>query len=227
VSECLRGPTACPTLAGRGHAQPAPAESTPTRLEIISRTSPIRSDGHCDPYRGDVPACPAQRLDRRPLRQHPGRCARRGRSARRRPDRGTRPRTSLVALAIALALLGVGWNIGLLSGTTALAGALDPAPGHGPRAGSTWRSPSTAQSADFGSGLMVATSSYAVLLPSPEGCSASPPSPPPPSLNDAELPLPRLPPDGPPLRRPCSPRFSAPTLTVRGSLRRWRVGFAR
>jgi MFS family permease len=37
------------------------------------------------------------------------------------------PGTSLVALAIALALLGVGWNIGLLSGTTALAGALDPA----------------------------------------------------------------------------------------------------
>jgi MFS family permease len=37
------------------------------------------------------------------------------------------PGTSLVALAIELAMLGAGWNIGLLSGTTALAGALDPA----------------------------------------------------------------------------------------------------
>src|SRR5215207_3732283 len=83
---------------------------------------------HRHPQRGDVSACPSQRLDRRPLRQHPGRRARRSRPARRWPDRSARPwGTSLVALAIALALLGVGWNIGLLSGTTALAGALDPA----------------------------------------------------------------------------------------------------
>ena len=37
------------------------------------------------------------------------------------------PATSLVGLTVALALLGLGWNLGLLSGTTALANSLDPA----------------------------------------------------------------------------------------------------
>ena len=73
------------------------------------------------------------------------------------------PGTSLVALAVALALLGAGWNIGLLSGTTALAGALDPTT----RARTQGRVDVAVAlggaTGGFGSGLMVATGSYAVL----------------------------------------------------------------
>ena len=40
---------------------------------------------------------------------------------------GLAPSDALVPLALALILLGLGWNLGLLSGTTALTNALDPA----------------------------------------------------------------------------------------------------
>jgi MFS family permease len=73
------------------------------------------------------------------------------------------PGTSLVALAIALALLGAGWNIGLLSGTTALAGALDPATRARTQGQVDLAVALGGAVGGFGSGLMVATSSYAVL----------------------------------------------------------------
>ena len=68
-----------------------------------------------------------------------------------------------MALAIALALLGVGWNIGLLSGTTALAGALDPATRARTQGRVDVAVALAGAAGGFGSGLMVATSSYAVL----------------------------------------------------------------
>jgi len=73
------------------------------------------------------------------------------------------PGASLVALGVALALLGVGWNLGLLSGTTALAGALDA----GTRARTQGRVDVAVAlggaAGGFGSGLMVAGTSYAAL----------------------------------------------------------------
>jgi MFS family permease len=73
------------------------------------------------------------------------------------------PAASLIALGIALALLGAGWNLGLLSGTTALANALDPAT----RARTQGRVDVTVAlggaAGGLGSGLMVATTSYAAL----------------------------------------------------------------
>ena len=73
------------------------------------------------------------------------------------------PDASLLALAVALALLGVGWNLGLLSGTTALTSALDPAT----RARTQGRVDVTVAlsgaAAGLGSGFMVATTSYSAL----------------------------------------------------------------
>jgi MFS family permease len=73
------------------------------------------------------------------------------------------PDASLLALAVALALLGVGWNLGLLSGTTALTNALDPAS----RARTQGRVDVTVAlsgaAAGLGSGFMVATTSYSAL----------------------------------------------------------------
>jgi MFS family permease len=73
------------------------------------------------------------------------------------------PDASLLALAVALALLGVGWNLGLLSGTTALTSALGPAT----RARTQGRVDVTVAlsgaAAGLGSGFMVATTSYSAL----------------------------------------------------------------
>ena len=73
------------------------------------------------------------------------------------------PDASLLALAVALALLGIGWNLGLLSGTTALTSALDPAT----RARTQGRVDVTVAlsgaAAGLGSGFMVATTSYSAL----------------------------------------------------------------
>jgi hypothetical protein len=72
------------------------------------------------------------------------------------------PGTSL-ALAIALALLGAGWNTGLLSGPKALAGALDPVIRARTQGRVDVAVPLGGAAGGFDSGLMVATSSYAVL----------------------------------------------------------------
>lgn len=73
------------------------------------------------------------------------------------------PDASLLALGVALALLGIGWNLGLLSGTTALTSALDPAT----RARTQGRVDVTVAlsgaAAGLGSGFMVATTSYSAL----------------------------------------------------------------
>jgi MFS family permease len=73
------------------------------------------------------------------------------------------PDASLLGLAVALALLGIGWNLGLLSGTTALTSALDPAT----RARTQGRVDVTVAlsgaAAGLGSGFMVATTSYSAL----------------------------------------------------------------
>jgi MFS family permease len=73
------------------------------------------------------------------------------------------PGSSLVALAVALALLGVGWNLGLLSGTTVLAGALDPTTRARTQGRVDVAVALSGAAAGLGSGLMVATTSYATL----------------------------------------------------------------
>ena len=93
------------------------------------------------------------------------------------------PDASLLALAVALALLGIGWNLGLLSGTTALTSALDPAT----RARTQGRVDVTVALSGAAAGLGQASwwpPPATRPSPSPEGSSASSPSPSPRWPND-------------------------------------------
>nr|WP_243417853.1 MFS transporter [Actinomycetospora cinnamomea] len=73
------------------------------------------------------------------------------------------PTDALVALTIALALLGLGWNLGLLSGTTALAHALDPGTRARTQGNIDVAVAFAGAGGGLGSGLVVAASGYPAL----------------------------------------------------------------
>ncbi|MDD7967816.1 MFS transporter [Actinomycetospora sp. DW7H6] len=73
------------------------------------------------------------------------------------------PTDSLVALTVALALLGLGWSLGLLSGTTALARALDPDTRARTQGNVDVAVAFAGAGGGLGSGLMVASAGYPTL----------------------------------------------------------------